>query len=571
MEPTNPLDQYKCLTKHFFDGFFDLEAIAAPQVEKNVLLVQVFALMILPGAVRSLFLFLKYGWYKWRPIAERDVATLDDKCFFLSLSMILLGLIAAFEWESLFPDQKDYMILTHLPISTRTVFLAKISAIAAFLLAFTVAINLCPTFLFPLGVLARKTSSLQCITYVVSHGISMLLSSIFIFLFAISLQGILLMLFPRKIALLLSPYVRFIFFLLLLSGLFSFPGISSSVNQLIHEGSPIVKFYPPIWFLGIYELLIGFDAPIWWGLALRAIAALTLVGVLTLLTYAVCYGRFMRKSVESDTSASLSPAVFRSRLNSFMDRSVLRKSEDTALFHFVSQTLFRSPRHILYMESFFAVGISIAGAGLVTAAFINNSGIVPHLDKAILSPPLVLSFFLLVAARMGFDVPVDLDANWLFRLAPRPLANPNYAGIRKFLICSMILPLFLSLGILYALIWDWRTIMLHVWYGVILSLLLIELLLLGFAKIPFTCSYLPKAANRVFVWPFYIMGFGLYGYAAASLESWLLADIHRFLCFQAFAVAVLFVLIHYHARWTKPLLRFEEKSQTAPVYLDLRN
>jgi hypothetical protein len=571
MYSTDPRDQYKCLKRHFFDEFFDLEAIAAPQVERNVLLVQVFALMVLPGAVRSLFLFVKYGWYKWRPIAERDVATLDDKCFFLSLSMILLGLIAAFEWESLFPDRKDYLILTHLPIRTRTVFIAKLGAIAAFLLAFTAAINICPTFLFPLGVLAKRTSSLQCIQYVVSHGISMLLASTFIFLFAISLQGILLVLFPGRIARLLSPYARFVFFLLLLSGLFSFPGISSSVSQLINEGSPIVRFYPPIWFLGIYELLIGFDAPVWWSLALRAIAALALTGILALLTYAVCYRRFMRKSIEFGTSASLNPSVFRLRLNSFLDRWLLRKCEDRALFHFVSQTLFRSPRHILYMESFFAVGISIAGAGLVTAAFVSNSGIVLQLDKAILSPPLVLSFFLLVAARVGFDVPVDLNANWLFQLAPRPRANPNHAGIRKFLICSMILPLFLSLGILYALIWDWRTIVLHVCFGITLSLLLIELLLFGFAKIPFTCSYLPKAATRVFVWPFYLLGFGCYGYAAASLESWLLADIHRFLYFEALAIAVLVFLASYHVFWDTPFLRFEEESQTAPVYLDLRD
>ena len=122
---TDPTDQYRCLVKHFFGRFFDLEAIAAPQVEKNVLLVQVFALLVLPGAMRSLFLFAKYGWYKWRPIAERDLATLDDKCFFLSLSMILLGLVAVFEWEALIPDRKDYLILTHLPIRTRTIFSRK--------------------------------------------------------------------------------------------------------------------------------------------------------------------------------------------------------------------------------------------------------------------------------------------------------------------------------------------------------------------------------------------------------------------------------------------------------------
>jgi hypothetical protein len=62
-----------------------------------------------------------------------------------------------------------------------------------------------------------------------------------------------------------------------------------------------------------------------------------------------------------------------------------------------------------------------------------------------------------------------------------------------------------------------------------------------------------------------------YGYAAASLESWLLADIHRFLCFHILAVAALLVWIHHRGFSVKAFLRFEEESQAAPVYLDLRN
>jgi len=70
--------------------------------------------------------------------------------------MILLGFITVFEWDMLFPDRKDYLILTPMPVTTRTVFNAKFAALAAFLLAFTVAINLFPTFLFPNAVLANN-------------------------------------------------------------------------------------------------------------------------------------------------------------------------------------------------------------------------------------------------------------------------------------------------------------------------------------------------------------------------------------------------------------------------------
>ncbi|HEX2967141.1 MAG TPA: hypothetical protein VHO84_15255, partial [Syntrophorhabdaceae bacterium] len=122
------MDQYRCLVKHFFERFFNLETVAVPQFEKNILLIQVLALLGSLGFLSSLFLIV--GHY---------VATLEDKCFFISLSMILLGLVAVFEWETLFPDRKDYLVLAPLPIRTRTLFLAKTSAIAAFLLTFTIA------------------------------------------------------------------------------------------------------------------------------------------------------------------------------------------------------------------------------------------------------------------------------------------------------------------------------------------------------------------------------------------------------------------------------------------------
>jgi hypothetical protein len=112
--------------------------------------------MVLPGLVKCLFLFPKYGFLLYRPIAERDAATITDKFFFLSLSMIVLGLITVYEWDMLFPDRRDYMILTPLPLAARTVFFAKITALAAFLLIFTVAINICSTLMFPSAVLANN-------------------------------------------------------------------------------------------------------------------------------------------------------------------------------------------------------------------------------------------------------------------------------------------------------------------------------------------------------------------------------------------------------------------------------
>jgi hypothetical protein len=562
--------QYQCLLEHFWWRFFDLESIAAPQVEKNLLIFQTLALCILPGALKSFLLFPKYGHYMWRPIAERDLATLDDKCFFLALSMILIGFLSVFEWEALFPDRKDYLILTPFPIKIHTVFLAKISALSLYLLAFTVAIDLCPTVLFPLGVLAKRASTFACTRYVLSHAVSVLLINVFIYLSAISLRGIILTLFPGRIAKSISRWIRFFCLLVLLCALFSFPGVPPA-NELIHSSSPLNVFYPPLWFLGIYELLLGSRDPAIWNLAGRAVSAVAISGALSILTYAACFRKFMSNSIESAGSESITPAAFSSAGNFALHQWLIRKPEDRASFHFVGQTLFRDPRHILYVGSFLAVGISIAAMSLIGVLYGTDRSVAPYLEVVILAIPLILSFFLLVGIRISFAVPVELEANWLFRMAPKQEIKRSHPGVRKYLIGAIIIPLFALTVLAYALIWDWQVALFHACYGLLLSLILVELLLLRFPKIPFTCSYLPGAARLIFIWPIYVFAFAFYGFLTALIESWLFKGTHRFDIFCIVAAVVWLVLLICNASASNKPLRFEEESESAPVYLDLHN
>lgn len=584
----DPASQYKYLVRHFFGRFFDFEAISSPQVdsiEKNALTIQFLAVMVLPGVACCFYMFEKYGQFIYRPAVERDLESLTDKCLLLSLSMILIGFLTVFEWDMLFPDRKDYQILTPMPVTTRSIFLSKCAALAAFLLAFTAAIDLCPTFLFPSAVLANNSFAHRMlgktipvsliIRYIISHAMSVFLANIFIFFSAISLQGIILALTPPRLAPAVSRWVRFFCLVLLLSSLFCLPAISS-VHQLIHTASPITAYYPPIWFVGVYEILLGSHDAVLWGLAGRAVSALMLAGALSILTYAICYRRFIRRSIESGGGVFRNDGAIRRAGNFILDNWFLRKSIGRASYHFVAQTIFRSPRHILHIGTYLAVALSIAGTGLAGQLIIGN------LDRAILSVPLILSFFLLVGMRAIFAIPVDLDSNWLFRLAPIQQAGSAYAGVRKFLIFAIIVPVYVLAGLFYRLFWSWDVAVLHVCFGATLSLLLMRLLFYRFPKIPFTCSYLPSPARSILLYPFYYLGFASFAYAAAHLEVWMAHDPHRFLYFYGLAAVLIFLLIR---RTADPVLkvlaafdfgdegkiRFEEQSQVAPVYLDLRN
>jgi hypothetical protein len=577
MYDPDPASQQKHLVKHFFWRFFDLEAITTPQtdvIQKNALTIRILACLIFPGVLGCIQLCAKYAWLKGnRPAVELYLAALSDKCFFLSLSMILLGFIAVYEWEMLLPDLKDYLILTPLPIRTRMIFFAKINALSRFLLIFIVAINACPTVLLPNAILVNNAPFFYGLGYMACHGLSVLLSSGLIFLSAIAVQGSLLMLFPANVALSISRRIRFFCLMLLLCALIFFPGIRS-IHQSLPGIGPIAPFWPPIWFVGVYEVLLGSRDPVMLHLAGRAVIALSLTGTLCILTYASCYRRFMRSSIELGSGDSRRATSLRTAGNFLLDRCFMRKSEDRASFHFAGQTLFRSPRHVLYIGIFLAIGISaaiIAAMELMSAAHGKNPSMAGRLDEALLLGPRLLAFFLLVGMRVCFTVPVDLDANWLFRLCPKQQIKDQHRGVRKFLIGGLIVPLYLFSGLFYLLIWDWHTVLMHFFYGVTLSLVLMELLFIRFEKIPFTCSYLPGDASRVFLWPLYGLGFAYYVFASTTLEAWVSGDTHSLIYYYAITGALWLVLLYRNLLSADRMVYFEEESASAPVYLDMRS
>ena len=51
----------------------------------------------------------------------------SDYYFFVLYSMVVMGFVMVFEWDALFPDRKDYIILTPLPLGGRSIFFAKVA------------------------------------------------------------------------------------------------------------------------------------------------------------------------------------------------------------------------------------------------------------------------------------------------------------------------------------------------------------------------------------------------------------------------------------------------------------
>jgi hypothetical protein len=152
---------------------------------------------------------------------------------------------------------------------------------------------------------------------------------------------------------------------LLLMLLLLFPVFSGVVPSLLQSGAWYVRCFPPFWFLGIYERLMeGPGAlPIYGQLARTGCMATLAAGAIVILSYPLAYLRRTRQVVEG---IQLHPAGHWTRgiVSRVVNAVMVRRPERRAIFHYVSQTLFRVPRYRHGGHSaFFGCTGSLGGGG----------------------------------------------------------------------------------------------------------------------------------------------------------------------------------------------------------------
>jgi hypothetical protein len=122
-----PNAQFRVLYREFLFRMVDLELLA-PQGDITKLLGQFAALLAFISSVLALGALFFDG-RKMSP--ERLLVTLwGTEHFLIATTMLVVGLFAVLSWDSMFPDRRDVLVLAPLPIRARTLFLAKVAAVA---------------------------------------------------------------------------------------------------------------------------------------------------------------------------------------------------------------------------------------------------------------------------------------------------------------------------------------------------------------------------------------------------------------------------------------------------------
>jgi hypothetical protein len=184
--------------------------------------------------------------------------------------------------------------------------------------------------------------------------------------------------------------------------------------------------------------------------------------------------------------------------------------------------MWRSSVHRLSLACAGAVGlamclIALSGVDLASAS---RTGIAPQRLLAV--QPLLFGA-LLVGFRHAMRVPVELRAGWGFELAWRERERPFLSGVRRAALVGLAVPALLTTLPLFVFVMGWAPALAHASLGLAGAIALLEMMLVGYTKVPFTCSYLPNE-NMKALGPLFVILFLIGATIFAGMERAALSD-----------------------------------------------
>jgi hypothetical protein len=484
----------------------------------------VLGMLALPGVLASLFLMDKYGslFQVLRGELNFDpyAASLPDEYFFIVLSMVVSASVAVWKWDSLFPDRRDYNNLAPLPIGRRSFLLANLCALAILTVILSIDVNAASTLLFPAVVANSRSSFSFYVRFLAAHFVCVCVASVFGFLFVLCVLGVLIWILRPRIFHRFSTYSRFAIVVALLALIATAFAVSPLINPPGLAAHAWLRWLPPVWFVALSQIMLGRSNPAFISLVNTGWIAAALALCVALATYILSYRRLFRRGDESVGEPSDERSFVARTIFAAADRVVLRTPFERAGFRFVFRTLSRGSDQSLALGWFVGLGVVVASQSIFSAAHARPAWPPGTPSASALAIPLVLAYFLVLGLRSAFEIPINLRANWIFRITLDPQANECVPLARKVMLAVLVPPLVLIGLPLYAHFCGWRVALVHVTVIAIASALLIEISLLRFRKVPFTCSLPPFKNTSLVAILVYALGFFAFSDLLSTIEHW---------------------------------------------------
>lgn len=510
------------LRKLFFSRFFHNESSAGGDGLETSLY-QLLGLLATPGILAAMALLPTFFAISAHARAGYEWELRADRLFFAAWSFSATGFATFFEWDMLFPDRRDFLILTPFPVRPAEIFGAKLAALGMLLAGIVAATNLPSALLLPvisMGLPDARQAGLARV--LAAQAASTGAAALFAFLAVAGLQGLMVNVLNPRLFRKVSPAVQMAGMSLMILSLLLFPLYSMMMRSLAAQHPDWMALFPCYWFTGLYEIFVPgpglrFRELGWLGIRATAVAALVFCAC-----WAAGFRRHYRRTLEAEDTAPRRRSLFPGMFDWMPD-----EPGERGIFRFAVRTLAGSLKHRLFLASYVSVGFSFGILSVVSLRK-GQPGISAFGARAW---PMLVLFFVVSGFRTAFQFPAEPACNWLFRICDTGWERAAARATRKAVLAMGILPAvtaFLPFEVWY---WGIGTGLGHALFEVCAGVLLTEVLFWNFPHVPFTCAYSPGRVHLVFLAGAYLYGFTNYAFRMAELGVWLDAKGFRMIGF----------------------------------------
>jgi len=334
----------------------------------------------------------------------------------------------------------------------------------------------------------------------------MVAASAFLYCSVLTVQGFSALLLPRRIFLRLSAILQLAAFGLFLGVYFLEPSVITPSLFASVENHWVLASSPSYWFFALFDQLNGTLPPELTWLAARAWTGLGVAVSGAAASLLLCYMRTMKKTVEEpDLVPGAGGSHWAPRFGGPLQTAVV-------LFSF--RSLARSRQHrvvyAFYLSVVFAIALSLLRG--------NRSAAAPlPVTLDLLIPTIIMMCFAVIGLRSVFPLPISLTANWVLRVTQLSPSQNYIAATRRSMLLFAVIPIWLVSASLSLSFRPWQHVAEHLAVLAVLGWIFAELSLIGFYKVPFTCSYLPGKSNVQFAfWGFILVLLILGGHPKAA-------------------------------------------------------
>lgn len=475
------------LTQHFFRKFFNNDVLDSDG-ETVTTVVRALSIAAAPGLMFAFYLQISYpGRSTWGRI--------EDQYFFVLFSFVAMAGVAIFEWEMLFPERLDFLVLAPLPLRPRQLLMAKALALSGFMLLFLIASNVFGVFMLPAvskGAFWRMVGA-QCV--------AVGLAGTFAVSAVIALGAILLCVLP-------SALYRRVLWLFQVLGtatlgvmMIAYARFGDSMASVLEHPGVAVRYVPPLWFLGMYQRLLhgaaaqDFAQPA----AHRAWLAVGVSVATAALLYPMAWVQMQRMAIQGEATRTLRLVHWWANLHTHL----ISRPTERAIFSFIGKTMNRNSRYQVYLAIYCGAGLALAAS---CAADISATGGRQHLVLTRFGLHAVLPllvFWAVAGLHTAFAVPQMLSARWIFRVAG---VNPQSCvqATRRWVTAVGFL-LTASMSIVCRCIgWGWRPLLAQGVWGMSFCVVLVESFFVTQRGAPFTRPRSPGKTSFPAVLTLYI-------------------------------------------------------------------